>query len=104
MRDSVGIGAVVVSRVVFIFGSDVVVAAHIVVNVTVEFGVAVGFKTFVVMAAAVDVRVFASDGVDVVVEDGVEWNSFLIRESGAALVLWTNIRFVFLFLQQNKQK
>ena len=44
MRDSVVIGAVVHSGLVFIFGGDVVVAAIVVVKVAVVFGVVCCFQ------------------------------------------------------------
>ena len=101
LRDSVGIGAVVVLGAALILEGDVVVVAIVVVKV---FGSAVVSKTIVVVAAAVDCRAFAGDGVAVVVEDDVKWSSFLFGKGEAAVVLRTAIRFVFLFLQKNKQK
>ena len=82
---------------VFVFGGDDVVAAIVVVKVVVFENAAV-VKTIVV-AVDVDVRAFFGDGEAVVVEDDFEWNSCLLGEGGAAVVLWTAIRFVFLFLQ-----
>ena len=87
---------------VFVFGGDDVVAAIVVVKVVV-FGNAAVVKT-IVLAGDVDVRAFAGDAVAVVVEDDVEWNSCLLGEDGAAVVLWTAIRFVFLFLQKKINK
>ena len=63
------------------------------------FGSAAVVKTIVLVAVDVDVRAFAGDGEAVVVEDDVEWNSFLLGEGWADVVLWIAIRFVFLFLQ-----
>ena len=71
----------------------------VVVKVAVVFGVAVVVQTIVVVAVDVDVKAFAGNGVAVVVEDDVEWNRFLHGEGGDAVILWTAIRFVFLFLQ-----
>ena len=63
------------------------------------FESAIGSKTIVVVAADVDCRTFVVDGEVVVVKDDVEWNSFLLGEGGDAVILWTAIRSVFLFLQ-----
>ena len=75
-----------------------------VVKVVVVFGSAAVSKTIVDVAAAVDCKTFAGNGVAVDVKDDVEWNSFLLEEGGAADVPQTAIRFVFLFLQNKKQK
>ena len=66
-------------------------------------GVLLFLKSIVVVAAAVDCRDFAGDGVAVVVKDDVEWNSVLPGEGGAVVGPRTCMSFFVLFLQKKKK-